>query len=164
MIDCLHRKRHGPIAARRAHAGVGDASAHLYQAVEAAATCPGSCPPIRVERHVDQCRVQFSTALRAEAKAIECVGSVAVDEYIGATQQVFELSYTIGGLEVEARAALAEHDVGNGRRFVPARRINAEHIGTVAREETRCDGAGEDACQIEHANPRKRACSSRARH
>ena len=150
MVQRLHRQRRRLVRVLPALPGLGDAAAHLHQAVEATAVLPRAAPAVGVEADVDQPRRQLPPALGAEAEVFQRVGTVAVHEDVGVLQQVFKHHAICRLLQIQPRAAFAKGHVRDNARFVPGRRIDAQHIGAETGKETAGSGAGKHAGQVQH--------------
>lgn len=90
MVQRLHRQRHGFIRLLPLHAGVGDAAAHLHQAVEAPAIAPRAAPAVGVEADVDQAGGELLQCARVVTQLLQCIGPITVKQNVGILEQTFE--------------------------------------------------------------------------
>lgn len=150
MVQRLNRQRLRPVRARHPHAVFGNAAAHLDETVKAAPIDAGSGPAIGIERNIDQSRVEPAQLFRIITQTGEGIGTISVQQDIGACQKVFEGGTTVPGCQIQHRAAFAKRDLRHDARLLPIGRIDAQHLGAIACEKPAGDRTGKDPRQIEN--------------
>ena len=101
---------------------------------------------------------------RFEAEPLERAGTKAVHDHVCLLEQLVETRGALGGVERERRASLASRRLGDeGGDFLEAGRIDPQHVRAVRREEARAHRTGDDARDVEHADPRERKRGGRER-
>ncbi|MOA05628.1 hypothetical protein D3C78_1252340 [compost metagenome] len=150
MIEGLYRQWRRLVRLFPAPARFGDATAHLHQAVEAPPVLPGAAPAIGVEANVDQAGVQLPTLIHAQAKSLQCIGAIAVEQNVGVLEQAFEYGAVGPVVQIKTRAAFSQGDFRHHPGLVPGRRIDAQDIGTEACQKATGNGACQYSGQIQH--------------
>ena len=148
MVERLHRQGRRAVLSKTAHPLVGDAAAHLNEAVEPAPAAPWSGPAVGVERDIDQPWPCFPARFHAEPQAGERVRSVAVHQHVRPAKQAKKPLSAIRRTQVETGAALAQHDFGNESGLVPPWRVNAQDLRSETCQEPCCDRARKNTRQV----------------
>src|SRR5829696_2564261 len=91
VVERLHRQGRRAVLSKTAHPLVGNAGAHLHEAVEPAPAAPWSRPAVGVERDIDQPRPCLPPRFRAEPQAGERVRAVAVHQHVRPAKQAKKL-------------------------------------------------------------------------
>ena len=132
-----------------------------------AMSCPARCgerPVLAPAGHpaVDERGVAAQALLGADAEAFGDAGPVALDEDVGALDQVEYEAGPLGRLEVDDHGAFVAVGEVMGRVDAEARTpwaVHPHHVGAEVGEEHGGERAGPDARQLDHAHPGERAGS-----
>ena len=130
MIQRLQRQRHRFIRLLPGHARLGNAAAHLHQAVETATIAPRPAPAVGVEADVDQPGGEVLPFASGVTQLLQCIGTVTVEQHVSVLEQRFEYLPAFRAFQVEAGAALAQSHFRYHAGFVPGGRVNAQYIRT----------------------------------
>ncbi len=163
VVEGLDRQRHRLVGAGAGHPGLGEAAAHLDQAVEAAPLPPRAGPAIGVEADIDQARPQAGAGRGVEPEPGQRVRPVAVDQHVRSREQVLEARPSARLLQVEPGAGLAEGRLRHDAGLVPGWRVEAQDRRAEPGEDAGRDGAGQHPRQVEDAQSRKRPVRPRSR-
>ena len=156
MVEGLNGQRRRSVARGCDHAGMGDARAHLHEAVESAPAGPRPGPPVGIEADVDQAGPGSPTGGEAEPQPLQGTRTVAVDQYVGGVQEPEEpLTSAVGG-QVQEGAALPDRHLGDDSGLVPPRRVDAQDLGPPSGQQAGGHRAGQDPGQVEHPHAGQR--------
>ena len=75
---------------------------------------------------------------------------------VALAEQIEEPRAGLRFAQIETRGPLAEHHFRDDAGLVPIGRVDAQHIGAIAGQKARRDGAGKHPRQIEHLDARQR--------
>src|SRR5262249_12048629 len=157
LIKRLDRQGRWVLDIFLAHSRIRDACAHLYKAVESAASCPRPSPAVRTKTNVDQPRVKLLTRTLAEPEPLQHAGSVAMNQNVGGSQEVGKTGAIAGVVQIKTRAPFADCYLGDDTGFVPGRRVDAQDVCAKCCQKPRRDGACKDAREIENTRASQRA-------
>jgi hypothetical protein len=73
MVEGLYRQGDGYRGSRCDHSRMGDAGAHLNEAVEASPSCPWAGPSIGIQTHVNQAGPDRLPLFGAKTQSVECI-------------------------------------------------------------------------------------------
>ena len=128
---------------------------------------PGPCGerpvlPIARDRAVDEPRVLLAQALVADPEAVHHAGPEGLEHHVGVERHAQERVAPPRVLEVDADGALAAVERVEGRRVgahvvTRARVLDLDHVGAEVGEQQRAEPAGEQASEVEDAQPFQRA-------
>ena len=166
VVEGLGGEGKRPVGARRLAPGVGDAGAHLHEAVEPAAVGPGASPSVRVVRHVDEIRIELRGGApcrtraargrrrdsrgRARAPRARSRSKTARSPGSRRSRNARRLPAVISG-----RSAPTSSNPGG---------IDAQDVRAIRGEQARANRSGHDAREVEDADPGERqGGASRAR-
>jgi hypothetical protein len=157
MIEGLARQGDRPVLACRPAPLLREAAHHLHEAVDATVR-PWSRRSIGGEPADDESRSQRSQSRRGIAETAQGARAIRVDDDVSGRHQSLERSPSVLTAKVEPRAALAEAAVnGDGRNLLEARRVHAQHVGTVRGEKPRGDRTGDHPREVEDAHAGERS-------
>ena len=111
MIQRLNRQGFGFCGLIIFHTVIGDAAAHLYQAVKAAPKLPRAGPAIGIQRHVNQTGIQRTAGLCPQAKAFKRIGTIAMHQNIRRCQKCAKRFAVLIIAKVQSGATFAQRHV-----------------------------------------------------